>query len=76
MNPHKLILIPILLVCFGLASNAQTTDPELTDDGSGSETGLAPLRTDVDDFLRVFDTANDNVPRSSWRGVPRAANWR
>jgi uncharacterized coiled-coil protein SlyX len=28
MMPHKLILIPLLLACFGLLPNAQATDPE------------------------------------------------
>jgi Chaperone of endosialidase len=75
MKPHRLILIPLLLVCFGLAANAQATDPP--DDGSGSKTGLAPLVTDVDDFLRIFDTAGDDHTQLFMEGgFPTTPNWR
>ena len=60
MNPHKLILIPILLVCFGLAANAQVTDPEprdLRNPHRAVVTESTPLN--VDDFINVFDTAAD-----------------
>ena len=46
-------------------------------DGSGSETGLAPLITDVDDFLRIFDTAGDNHTQLFMEGgFPVTPNWR
>jgi hypothetical protein len=73
MKPHKLILIPLLIICFGVAPNAQATDP----DGSGSEAGLAPLLTDVDDFLRIFDTAGDDRTQLFMEsGFPARPNWR
>ena len=73
MIAHKLILIPLLLVCFGLAPNARATDP----DGSGSETGLAPLLTNVDDFLLINDTAGDNRTHLFMASeFPALPNWR
>ena len=79
--PHKLILIPLLLVCFGLAPNAQATDPEKLPDGrpngSVSETGLAPLVTNVDDFLLINDTAADNRTQLFMASeFPALPNWR
>ena len=73
MIAHKLILIPLLLVCFGLAPSARATDP----DGSGSETGLAPLLTNVDDFLLINDTAGDNRTQLFMASeFPALPNWR
>ena len=74
MIPHKLILIPLLLVCFGLAPNAQATDP----DGSGSETGLSPSLLNVSDVLQILDTANDNRTQFFMESNPATGlpNWR
>ena len=75
MIPHKLILIPLLLVCFGLAPNALADGRPA--DGSGSETGLAPLTTNVDDFLLINDTAGDNRTQLFMASeFPAPPNWR
>jgi len=73
LNLIRLILP--LLVCLGLAPMVQAAGP--ADDGSGSGTGLAPLQTDVDDFLRIFDTANDNRTQLFMESeFPAMPNWR
>ena len=59
-------------------------DPEQTylpdgrpNDGSGSETGLAPLVTNVDDFLLINDTAGDNRTQLFMASeFPALPNWR
>ena len=65
-NPRALIglvvcLSGVLIALSAFGAQPQTDLPDgRPDDGSGSRTGLAPLQTDVADFLRIFDTANDN----------------
>ena len=73
LNLIRLILP--LLVCLGLAPMVQAAGP--ADDGSGSGTGQAPLITDVDDFLRIFDTeADDHTQLFMESGFPALPNWR
>jgi hypothetical protein len=82
-NPRTLIG---LFVCFAgvlIALSAFGAQPQRDladdrpDDGSGSKTGLAPLTTDVDDFLRIFDTAGDNHTQLFMESdFPTLPNWR
>ena len=51
--------------------------PDGRPDGSGSETGLAPLTTNVDDFLLIYDTAGDNRTQLFMASeFPALPNWR
>jgi hypothetical protein len=80
MIPQKLKVIHLILsvfVCLGLAPMVQAVGPDT--DGSGSETGLAPapLITNVDDFLLINDTDNDNITRFFMESdFPTLPNWR
>ena len=82
-NPRALIglfvcLSGVLIALSAFGAQPQTDLPDgRPDDGSGSGTGLAPLQTDVDDFLRIFDTANDNRTQLFMESnFPAMPNWR
>jgi Chaperone of endosialidase len=82
-NPRALIG---LFVCFAgvlIALSAFGAQPPRDlangrpDDGSVSETGLAPLVTFVDDFLQINDTDNDNITHLFMASeFPALPNWR
>jgi Chaperone of endosialidase len=82
-NPRALIG---LFVCFAgvlIALSAFGAQPPRDladgrpDDGSVSQTGLAPLVTFVDDFLQINDTDNDNITHLFMASeFPTLPNWR
>jgi hypothetical protein len=82
-NPRALIglfvcLSGVLIALSTFGAQPQTDLPDgRPDDGSGSGTGLAPLTTNVDDFLLINDTANDNRTQLFMESeFPALPNWR
>jgi hypothetical protein len=82
-NPRALIGLFVCLAGALIALSAFGAQPQTDladgrpDDGSGSATGLAPLLTDVDDFLRIFDTEADNRTQLFMESdFPAMPNWR
>jgi hypothetical protein len=70
-------LAGVLVALSAFGAQPQTDLAGRPDDGSGSRTGLAPLVTDVDDFLRIFDTAGDNRTQIFMESdFPVLPNWR
>ena len=82
-NPRALIglfvcLSGVLIALSAFGAQPQTDLPDgRPNDGSGSGTGLAPLTTNVDDFLLINDTANDNRTQLFMESeFPAMPNWR